>query len=587
MIVHSVNDIKSVSDLKRALTDVTEDATSKETDSIAHQMEALSFDDPILRAMRLRDVAIGSETLPSGKPDADAMLSDSNHQPASSAPYVSKAWVLDNHDPNDTLPQTLDAEMRRLLVLRSYLLLDTKEDTEAMGFDAITRLASRMLNCPIALVSLSDIDRQWFLSEFGLPEPGQISRKNAFCAHAILSTHEDVMVVPDASQDPRFQDNPSVTGPLHVRFYAGAPLMAPEGYKLGTLCVIGNEPRPEGLAYEEKQNLRDLADMVVETMARRRKEKIRAHFHNPKQTIAQMAHELLTPLMGVQLNLSTLSEDTTLISQMSVDEQELLHNALYCSEAVSKICATAIEELRQQQDALQNSHRSSFFKRSTSDALCTGDSVKTSNLIQALYVILETFPKNVPVSISVDPNVPKFICIDELKVFRSALNFLSNACQRTLMGSIQLSIRLVTSNNQTVVVKDDSEMEMETKEEAPTPTKERKFLMVECMDTAPNIPVENYPLLYHPSEYYEEQLECVRPTADGGCEPICRMQTQGLGLYSVAVQIGSIGGEYGYKPRVEMTESSSDEPTMNGGGTISMQGSIFWFKVPIMIPEEQ
>mmetsp|Transcript_2570 Transcript_2570/g.6173 ORF Transcript_2570/g.6173 Transcript_2570/m.6173 type:complete len:655 (+) Transcript_2570:196-2160(+) len=630
---YSIHHVHSMSDLAMALT---EDRTNIAANAKANS-ELLSFDDPVLRAMRLREVAISSTT--DGDNNTNSNTDNNNisqqllHAPAETTPFASKDWVLHTNDDgnnnnNNTLPQTLDKEMRRLLVLRSYLLLDTKEDSEAMGFDAITRLASRMLDCPIALVSLTDMDRQWFLSEFGLGSAATttttknkdgsattkkktIHRKHAFCTHAMLSPQEDVMVVPDATADTRFQNNPSVTGSPHVRFYAGAPLVSPEGYKLGTLCVLGKEARPEGLCLEEKQNLRDLADMAVEAMARRRKEKIRAHFHNPKQTIAQMAHELLTPLQGVQRNLSTLSKDSTLLKEMSPDEQELLQNALYCSDAVSKICDTAIEELRQQQNALdlQNSQkRSSFLKQSS---FARPNSVKTANLVHAWYIILETFPKNVPVSITMDPSVPKDICVDELKVFRSALNYLSNACQRTLKGSIQLVVKMVTTNNATNSSEDKDTTESsetktmeeekslsETKTNADavdadattTTQKPQKWLFVECTDTAPDIPVENYPLLFHPSEYYEEQLECIRPTANGGCEPICRMQTHGLGLYSVAVQIGSItGGEYGFKPRMgsggdeHKTIDDDDNDNDNGERTknITQVGSIFWFKVPM------
>ncbi|CAJ1932782.1 unnamed protein product [Cylindrotheca closterium] len=623
--IRSVNEVQTMSDLLLALTDMSlnnDNVEEEEDDNPAAGDDDLSFDDPVLRAMQLRDLAVttaaaavlddtaantnpANTTISTGVQGLKLNLSDSSsllHASADSTPFASKDWVLDNQN---TVPdieyqtQTLDSEMRRLLVLRSYLLLDSDEeddgDGSSLGFGAITRLASRMLDQPIALVSLSDIDRQWFLSQYGLGGgTNQICRKNAFCAHVLLCQQEDVMVVPDATLDPRFQNNPLVTGPLQVRFYAGAPLIAPEGYKLGTLCVLGNQARPQGLTLEEKQNLRDLADMVMEAMSRRRKEKIRAHFHNPKQTIALMAHELLTPLMGVQRNLATLSEDSSLTDQMSPEEQELLQNALYCSDAVSKICSTAIDDLRLQQRVLANKKRASFLR--SSSALRGPDAFKTSHLIQAWYIILEAFPKYVPVSITLDESVPKEICADELKIFRSALNFLSNACQRTFKGSIQLVVKMIAGQNTTTTTtttdNDTSDME---EDGAETKTNEdhsatqkggsKNYLFVECLDTAPNIPIENYPLLFHPSDSYEEQLECVRPTANGGCEPICRMQTQGLGLYSVAVQIGSIGGEYGYKPRFPPRDENVDG---NGETMMTQQeGSIFWFKVPLYDDDQE
>jgi PAS domain S-box-containing protein len=156
-------------------------------------------------------------------------------------------------------PQTPDQEAHRLQVLSSLNILDTPAEER---FDRITRLASRLFEVPIALVTLVDAERQWFKSRHGF-EPVQTDRSVSFCTHAIRQ--EDVMVVEDALCDPRFADNPLVTGAPGIRFYAGSPLAMPDGSRLGTLCLIDRRPRTLGA--EDQAALRDLAAIVVDELA--------------------------------------------------------------------------------------------------------------------------------------------------------------------------------------------------------------------------------------------------------------------------------------------------------------------------------
>ncbi|WP_184502441.1 MULTISPECIES: sensor domain-containing phosphodiesterase [unclassified Xanthomonas] len=159
-------------------------------------------------------------------------------------------------------PPALLDEPQRLSALHQLCLLDTPAD---QVFDLVTQLASRYLRVPIALVSLIDEKRQWFKSRVGL-EAAQTPRSQAFCAYAIHSP--ELMVVPDARQDPRFRDNPLVTGPPFIRFYAGAPLLMADGASLGTLCVIDSEPRHEfdEVARRTLQDLRDLLMVRIDTL---------------------------------------------------------------------------------------------------------------------------------------------------------------------------------------------------------------------------------------------------------------------------------------------------------------------------------
>jgi diguanylate cyclase (GGDEF)-like protein/PAS domain S-box-containing protein len=147
-----------------------------------------------------------------------------------------------------------DNEAERLLALQRYFVLDTEPEPE---FDRVTALAARILDTPMALVTLVDDTRQWFKSAHGI-ERGQTTRDEAFCAHTILDTKS--LVVPDATLDRRFVHNPLVTGAPHVRFYAGSPLQTPDGYNLGALCAV--DTRPRELTPAQLASLEDLSTIV-------------------------------------------------------------------------------------------------------------------------------------------------------------------------------------------------------------------------------------------------------------------------------------------------------------------------------------
>ncbi len=155
-----------------------------------------------------------------------------------------------------------DGEAERLAALQAYGVLDTPPEA---SFEHITSVASRLFKVPISAVTLVDADRQWFKSIHGL-DICETFRESSFCSHAMWG--DNVMVVPDATLDPRFAENLLVTGEPYIRFYAGAPLHTPEGQALGALCLIDRRPRQFSQA--ERQMLTELASLVEDELLLRR-----------------------------------------------------------------------------------------------------------------------------------------------------------------------------------------------------------------------------------------------------------------------------------------------------------------------------
>lgn len=156
-------------------------------------------------------------------------------------------------------PDTPQDELTRLQTLSSLDILDTQPEER---YDRITRLAQRLFRVPMALFTLVDENRQWFKSCIG-SDIRETPRDISFCGHAILE--DGIFVIPDTHRDERFADNPLVVNEPHIRFYAGCPVRAADGSKLGTLCVLDRRPRE--FSTEDYQALQDLAAIVESELA--------------------------------------------------------------------------------------------------------------------------------------------------------------------------------------------------------------------------------------------------------------------------------------------------------------------------------
>ena len=214
-------------------------------------------------------------------------------------------------------------ELKRLEALKEYSILDTIPEPE---YDDITYLASQICKTPISLISLIDNKRQWFKSHHGI-DATETPRELAFCAHAI-NDKNNILIVPDSRKDIRFHDNPLVTDNPHVIFYAGIPLMNKDGFPLGTLCVIDNQPN--SLDDFQLKALKALSNQIINLFELRKKSaelELKANEVEAQNLVLEKfagtaAHDIKSPLATIVMIVDVIEDQHA--NYLSADVIELI-----------------------------------------------------------------------------------------------------------------------------------------------------------------------------------------------------------------------------------------------------------------------
>ena len=332
---------------------------------------------------------------------------------------------------------TLDEEAR-LAVLDSYGILDTPPER---SFDDVVRLVSQLLAAPIAAVNLIARGRQWFKSEIGLGTR-EMPLDDSICRFALLE--EQQMIVPDTREDPRFRCNPLVTRDTGLRFYAGALLKTRDGVPLGTLCVLDDKPRPQGLSEQEQFVLATLAHQVMSQIELRKAmaeqdsliAALRQADQRKDEFLAMLAHELrnpLAPIVSAATMLSNFNLDPGMVQRASeIVARQAGHMTSLIDDLldVSRVTRGKVElELRELD-----------FKDVIADA------------IEQVRPLIEKHGHRLTLDL---PPARAIVVGDRKRLVQVMTNLLSNAAKYTLEGG-RIEVRLTTDAEALAVdIRDD------------------------------------------------------------------------------------------------------------------------------------
>lgn len=310
-------------------------------------------------------------------------------------------------------------ETARLKALYDYNILDTEAEKV---FDDLTQLASEICGTPIALISLVDPNRQWFKSAVGL-DATETSRDIAFCAHAINQT--EIFQVEDALKDQRFFDNPLVIDGPKIRFYAGTPLITPEGHAIGTLCAI--DSKPNKLSPKQANALEILGRNVISQMELRQKIKtLQTIDKNKTDFLSNMSHELRTPLNAI-IGFSRLLLSDAANFNPKTKCLEYLKHIDYSGKRLLSV-VNAILDINKIEAGMMTLELAPTDLRM---------------LIQQVTGMLAVgiAEKDIDFQYHIAPDLPEILMLDEVKFSQIVINLLSNGIKYTPKnGKVRLNI---------------------------------------------------------------------------------------------------------------------------------------------------
>lgn len=520
----------------------------------------------------------------------------SNHWPFPNEPNaeIDMDWKVNNVDLNKSYEQTVDREMERLRVLKSYLELDYEALTARdCAFDRLSGLAKSCFNAPLCFVFLLDIGRSWALCQEG-KQFNLVPRKDTFCSHVIVS-QEECFVVPDASKDERFKDSAFVKAENGVRFYAACPLQAPEGVNIGTFCFIDVEPRDD-LSSEDRKVLKEFAKLTMDALVYQRElHRKRRELEVAARKLASASHDLLTPLSVVQLSLSLLNEDDRFLNLLDEAQRDCLNTVASSCSAMGCVCEALKIKHSDVCNHVGSSAESTTTQTTESETVISVDAppskseslmlppsvIKTSSLVSRLNDLASTAmaSKKIPLSISIDQSVPESWIGNEVQLLHICLHLLVNSVERTdHTGAVNFHIRI----NESGACGQELVFECSERGRTPPPLDSTQSL---------NSIFEERVLSSFSIDAHAEKERCNkggRASPLGilsGCPTIgsCNMY-EGFpddllgsqpGLDPFSVQIRSLGGSFGVTNEIEEVGCPS-----------SQQHIKFWFTVPLVVPDE-